>query len=64
MPSTHLPPLARADDATDPYAWLQQRDEPQVLAYLEAENAYQQACLAHQAPLREQLFEEIKGRIQ
>lgn len=64
MPSTHFPPLARADDATDPYAWLQQRDEPQVLAYLEAENAYQQACLAHQAPLREQLFEEIKGRIQ
>ncbi|WP_288753330.1 S9 family peptidase [uncultured Pseudomonas sp.] len=64
MPSIHLPPLARADDATDPYAWLQQRDEPQVLAYLEAENAYQQACLAHQAPLREQLFEEIKGRIQ
>ncbi|MBF8777692.1 S9 family peptidase [Pseudomonas fulva] len=64
MPSTHLPPLARADDATDPYAWLQQRDEPQVLAYLEAENAFQQACLAHQAPLREQLFEEIKGRIQ
>ncbi|QDC03614.1 S9 family peptidase [Pseudomonas fulva] len=64
MPSTHLPPLARADEATDPYAWLQQRDEPQVLAYLEAENAYQQACLAHQAPLREQLFEEIKGRIQ
>lgn len=64
MPSTHLPPLARADDATDPYAWLQQRDEPQVLAYLEAENAYQQACLAHQAPLREQLFEEIKSRIQ
>lgn len=64
MPSTHLPPLARADDATDPYAWLQQRDEPQVLAYLEAENAYQQACLARQAPLREQLFEEIKGRIQ
>ncbi len=64
MPSTHLPPLARADDATDPYAWLQQRDEPQVLAYLQAENAYQQACLAHQAPLREQLFEEIKGRIQ
>ncbi|MBI6926186.1 S9 family peptidase [Pseudomonas putida] len=64
MPSTHLPPLARADDATDPYAWLQQRDEPEVLAYLEAENAYQQACLADQAPLREQLFEEIKGRIQ
>lgn len=64
MPSTHLPPLARADDATDPYAWLQQRDEPEVLAYLEAENAYQQACLADQAPLREQLFEEIRGRIQ
>ena len=63
MPNTPQPPIAHADNAPDPYAWLQQRDTPQVLAYLNAENAYQQACLADQAPLREQLFEEIKGRI-
>ncbi|MFK3771352.1 S9 family peptidase [Pseudomonas sp. NPDC089406] len=57
------PPIAHQAPGNDPYAWLQQRDTPEVLAYLEQENAYQQACLADQAPLREQLFEEIKGRI-
>ena len=56
-------PIARQDAGTDPYAWLQARDTPEVLAYLTAENAYQQAQLADQAQLREQLFEEIKGRI-
>jgi oligopeptidase B len=49
--------------ATDPYAWLQERDTAEVLAYLKAENAYQEASLADQAALRETLFEEIKGRI-
>ncbi|MBV4533462.1 S9 family peptidase [Pseudomonas sp. SWRI107] len=57
------PPVARKDQAADPYAWLQQRDTPEVLAYLEQENAYQQACLAEQAELREQLFDEIRSRI-
>ncbi|MBS7599921.1 MULTISPECIES: S9 family peptidase [Pseudomonas] len=56
-------PIARKAEGADPYAWLQQRDTPEVLAYLNAENAYQQAQLADQAPLREQLFEEIKARI-
>lgn len=63
MPNALQPPIARQDQAADPYAWLQQRDTAEVLDYLQAENAYQQACLAAQAPLREQLFEEIKGRI-
>ncbi|ROL74816.1 S9 family peptidase [Pseudomonas vranovensis] len=56
-------PIARKAEGADPYAWLQQRDTPEVLAYLNAENAYQEAQLAAQAPLREQLFEEIKARI-
>ncbi|MEK2608603.1 S9 family peptidase [Pseudomonas shirazensis] len=56
-------PIAQQAPGNDPYAWLQQRDSAEVLAYLQAENAYQEACLADQAPLREQLFEEIKGRI-
>ena len=63
MPTKPQPPIARADNAADPFAWLQQRDTPEVLEYLQAENSYQEACLADQAPLREQLFEEIKGRI-
>ena len=58
-----LPPIARRADGNDPYAWLQERDTDAVLDYLKAENAYQQAQLADQDALREQLFEEIKGRI-
>ena len=67
MPRSALPlspPVATVGEGTDPYAWLQARDTPEVLAYLDAENAYQAAVLADQAPLRERLFEEIKGRIQ
>ena len=64
MPSTHpLPPIARRAAGEDPYAWLQERDTDAVLDYLKAENAYQEAQLADQSELREQLFEEIKGRI-
>ncbi|MDD2049962.1 S9 family peptidase [Pseudomonas putida] len=57
-------PIARKAEGADPYAWLQERDSPEVIAYLNDENAFQAAQLADQAPLREQLFEEIKGRIQ
>ncbi|WP_422416937.1 S9 family peptidase [Pseudomonas sp. GZD-222] len=56
-------PIARKTEGADPYAWLQERDSPEVIEYLNAENTYQQAQLADQATLREQLFEEIKGRI-
>ena len=56
-------PIAHKADGADPYAWLQERDSAPVLDYLEAENSYVQAQLADQAPLREALFEEIKGRI-
>jgi oligopeptidase B len=56
-------PIARQDQGADPYAWLQARDTPEVLAYLQAENTYQETLLADQEPLREQLFQEIKGRI-
>jgi oligopeptidase B len=47
----------------DPYYWLNERENPEVISYLEAENAYAKAVLAHTEPLQEQLFSEIKGRI-
>jgi oligopeptidase B len=56
-------PIAHVAAGDDPYAWLQARDRTDVLDYLKAENAWQEAQLADQAELREQLFEEIKGRI-
>jgi oligopeptidase B len=48
---------------TDDYYWLNRRDDPEVIAYLEAENAYTEAVMAHTADLQEALFQEIKGRI-
>ncbi len=50
-------------DRNDPYRWLENRDAPEVLDYLKAENAYLDAQMADQAELREALFQEIKGRI-
>lgn len=47
----------------DNYYWLNERDNPEVKAYLEAENQYVETCLKHTEPLQEQLFKEITGRI-
>ncbi len=47
----------------DNYYWLSQRDNPEVMAYLEAENAYKDAVIAHTKDLQEKLFNEIVGRI-
>ncbi|MEX6502566.1 S9 family peptidase [Pseudomonas zhanjiangensis] len=56
-------PIARIEPGADPYRWLENRDSQEVLEHLRAENAYLDAELAEQAPLRETLFQEIKGRI-
>ena len=65
------PPVAKRVPATrtvhgdtivDDYAWLRNRDDPDAIAYLEAENAYCAAATAHLQPLEEQIFQEIKGR--
>jgi oligopeptidase B len=52
----------------DPYAWLKDPGYPQVqdqevLAYLEAENAYFEAAMAPHSELVDTLFEEMKGRV-
>lgn len=47
----------------DPLHWLRERDNPEVLKYLRAENAHAHAIMAHTRPLQETLFDEIKGRI-
>ncbi|UFI46425.1 S9 family peptidase [Pseudomonas savastanoi] len=61
--ATSSAPIARKADGSDPYAWLQNRDTDEVLDYLKAENAWQEQQLAEQTGLRENLFQEIKGRI-
>ena len=47
----------------DPYAWLQDPDDPEVLAYLEAENAYARSVLQPTEPLQERLVQEMRGRM-
>ncbi len=47
----------------DDYYWLRERENPDTVAYLEAENAHTAAAMAHVQELEEALFEEIKGRI-
>ncbi len=56
-------PIARADNAADPYHWLENRDNAEVLDYLKAESTYLEQQLSDQLALREALFQEIKGRI-
>ncbi len=50
--------------ASDPWAWLRDRDDPDTVAYLEAENAHADAWFAPRAALVETVFEEIKSRVQ
>jgi oligopeptidase B len=52
------------DTVIDEYAWLADKDSPETVRYLEAENAYTDAMTAGQAGLREEIFAEIKGRTQ
>ncbi len=47
----------------DNYFWLRERENPQVIQYLEAENDYLKQVLAPTRGLQEKLFEEMKGRI-
>jgi len=50
------------DTFDDPYEWFRAKDDAAVLSHLEAENAYTDARTAHLEGLREQVFQEIKGR--
>ncbi len=73
-PEQHTPPRPakrpkqlvspHGDVRIDEYYWLNERDNPEVRAYLEAENQYADAVLAPVAQLQQQLFEEMKSRIQ
>lgn len=47
----------------DNYYWLKERENPDVIEYLKAENAYEEAMMKHTEPLQNQLFNEIVGRI-
>jgi oligopeptidase B len=48
---------------TDNYFWLRERDNPEVVEYLKAENEYTEAMMAPTKGLQEKLFNEFKTRI-
>jgi oligopeptidase B len=52
------------DRRVDPYYWLREKDNPEVIAYLEAENAYTAAVMKPLEPFREKLYQEMLSRIQ
>lgn len=54
---------AHGDLRIDNYYWLNQRDNPAVIEYLNAENAYLDTMMSGTKALQEKLFAEMKGRI-
>jgi oligopeptidase B len=66
------PPVARrepvehilhGDRRVDHYAWLRHKESPEVIAYLQAENAYTDAVLKPTQDFQEKLYQEMLGRI-
>ncbi len=71
MPEQITPPVARkiptkrthhGDTFVDDYEWLRDKESPETIAHLEAENAYTEVRTAHLADLRDAIFGEIKSR--
>jgi oligopeptidase B len=67
------PPVAEArpkvlemhgDSRVDPYYWLREKGNPEVIAHLEAENAYTKAVMSPTTDLQETVYHEIVGRVQ
>jgi oligopeptidase B len=52
------------DDRTDDWYWMRDRDDPAVVAHLQAENAHTEVVLAPTVPLREKIYAEITSHIQ
>jgi oligopeptidase B len=63
--ATRIPREITVHDNTrvDDYYWLRERDNPEVTAYLRAENDYADALMASTEPLQETLYQELLSRI-
>lgn len=70
--STPVPPIAakaawsevrHGETVTDDYRWLQKKEDPKVIDYLNAENAYTSAMTSGVQALADKLFAETKGRM-
>ncbi|MDJ0736272.1 MAG: S9 family peptidase [Nostocaceae cyanobacterium] len=72
LPINVVPPVAEkkpqhlelhGDTRVDNYFWLREVENPQVIAYLEAENAYTESVMQHRLSLQTKLYEEMLSRI-
>ena len=72
-PAVATPPAAQripaerthhGDAVIDEYAWLADKENPQTIAFLEAENSYTETMTADTEALRGAIFDEIKARTQ
>jgi oligopeptidase B len=72
MPKIIQPPVAKiipeklekfGNERIDNYFWLNDRKNPEVIDYLNKENAYYKKMTAHTKTFQKELFEEMKGRI-
>jgi oligopeptidase B len=59
-PAEHV---LHGDRRTDDYVWLRQKENPEVIRYLEAENSYTDAVLKPTEAFQEKLYQEMLGRI-
>lgn len=50
------------DEVSDDYAWMADRADPMLLAYLQAENEYAASQTAHLTRLEREIYEEIRAR--
>ncbi|MDI9870202.1 S9 family peptidase [Flectobacillus roseus] len=62
-PIKPYPMTIHEDTRVDNYYWLNDRENPEVITYLEAENAYTEMVMSPTKAFQEELFEEMKGRI-
>ncbi len=54
---------AHGDERIDDWYWLREREDPDVISYLEAENAFTESALAHTEALQKELYAEIVNRV-
>ena len=66
------PPMAKkvpksstihGDTRVDDYAWIRDKSSPEVIAHLQAENAYADSIMASTAPLQKSLYDEMLSHI-
>ena len=55
--------IVHGETRVDHYHWLRNRNDPEVIAYLEAENRHTDELMRHTEDLQEQLYQEMRRRI-